>query len=31
MRKIIAEDKQHYYTYSNDFLGGAFPVVNEET
>lgn len=31
MRKIISEDKQNYYTYSNDFLGGAFPIVNENT
>lgn len=29
LRKLVAKDKAHFYTYSKDFLGGAFPVVNE--
>uniref|UniRef100_A0A7S3KUT2 Uncharacterized protein n=1 Tax=Euplotes crassus TaxID=5936 RepID=A0A7S3KUT2_EUPCR len=29
LRKKIAKDKKHYYTYSPDHLTLAFPVVNE--
>ena len=29
MRKVISQDKAHFYTYSKDFLSGSFPVVNE--
>ena len=29
MRKVISQDKEHFYTYSKDSLSGAFPVVNE--
>ena len=26
---MIAKDTDHFYTYSKDYLGGAFPIVNE--
>lgn len=29
MRKVIANDPEHFYTYSKDCLSGAFPIVNE--
>ena len=29
MRKVISQDKEHFYTYSKDSLAGAFPIVNE--
>ena len=29
MRKIVANDPEHFYTYSKDFLSGSFPLVNE--
>lgn len=29
MRKLIAHDKEHFYTYSKHYLSGSFPVVNE--
>lgn len=29
LRKTIAEDKGNFYSYSPDYLGLAFPVVNE--
>jgi len=29
MRKIIATDKEHFYTYSRDNLSGSFPLINE--
>lgn len=28
MRKVISQDKAHFYTYSKESLSGAFPVVN---
>lgn len=30
LRKVIADDKKHFYSYSKEFLGGAFPIVNEK-
>ena len=29
MRKVVANDKEHFYTYSKDNLSGSFPLVNE--
>jgi len=29
LRKIVANDKEHFYTYSKEFLSGSFPLVNE--
>ena len=29
VRKTIAGDKEHFYTYSKEYLSGAFPLVNE--
>lgn len=29
MRKQIAEDPKHFYSYGKDFLSLAFPIVNE--
>ena len=29
MRKIVANDKEHFYTYSKEFLSGSFPIINE--
>lgn len=29
LRKHIAEDPSNFYTYSKDYLAGAFPLVNE--
>ena len=29
MRKVISQDKDHFYSYSKDSLAGAFPIVNE--
>ena len=29
MRKMIANDKEHFYTYSKDNLSGSFPLINE--
>lgn len=29
MRKVVANDKEHFYTYSKDFLSGSFPIINE--
>lgn len=29
MRKIIANDNEHFYTYSRDSLSGSFPLINE--
>lgn len=28
MRKVISQDKEHFYTYGQS-LAGAFPIVNE--
>ena len=29
MRKVISQDKAHFYTYSKEHLSLAFPLVNE--
>jgi len=29
MRKMIENDREHFYTYSKDYMSGAFPMVNE--
>ena len=29
VRQQVAEDKQHFYSYSREFLSLAFPLVNE--
>ena len=29
MRKVISQDKDHFYTYGKESLSGAFPIVNE--
>ena len=28
MRKVISTDQEHFYTYSKEYLGGQFPLVN---
>jgi len=29
LRKVIEKDKEHFYTYSKDYMSGSFPLVNE--
>ena len=29
LRKLIENDKAHFYTYSKDYLSQSFPLVNE--
>lgn len=29
LRKVVSNDKEHFYTYSMNNMSGSFPVVNE--